>query len=88
MTGSNRYKILYYSVIAVVSFILITFLVSLLNWPLLAEIALGCALWIHALILSRSIKDLFLSALEKGMLDELLYTLKATAEVGERNTKP
>ncbi|REL24752.1 hypothetical protein DYD21_16425 [Rhodohalobacter sp. SW132] len=86
MTGFNRYKIHYYGTVSVVSLVLITLLISLLNWPLPAGLALGSALFLHSLILSRSLKDLFLGALEKGMIDDLLYSLKADTEISERNS--
>ena len=84
MNSSIKYKLLYYGTVSAVSAAMILLLLSWLSWPATAAIAFGAALFIHALILSRSAKDLFLAALEKGLIHELIYTAKSGTELPER----
>lgn len=81
----SKYNLIYYITIAATSLVLIVALLSLLNWPVVAQIALGTALFLHSLILSRTAKDLFLGALEKGLVHELLYTLRSASEISKQN---
>ncbi|CAN5184009.1 hypothetical protein BH23BAC3_BH23BAC3_08160 [soil metagenome] len=81
----SKYTLLYYITTAATTLVLIVALLSLLKWPVVAELALGTALFIHSLILSRTAKDLFLGALEKGLVHEMLYSIRAGAEVTKQN---
>lgn len=84
MNSSTKYKLLYYGTVSVLSASMILLLLSWLSWPATAAIAFGITLFIHSLILSRSAKDLFLAALEKGIIEEFIYTAKSGAELPER----
>ena len=83
MNSSFKYKLFYYGTASAVSATMILLLLSWLSWPATAATAFGVTLFIHALILSRSAKDLFLAALEKGLIHELIYTAKSSAELPE-----
>jgi len=77
MNNVSKYSMLYYLSTAATSLIVIIALLSLLNWPILAEVAFGSALFLHSLILSKTAKDLFINALDKGLVHELFYSLRA-----------
>lgn len=77
MNNISKYSLLYYLTAAATSLVLIIALLSLLNWPVLADVAFGSALFLHALILSKSAKDLFLNALDKGLVQEFFYSVRA-----------
>jgi len=77
MNNVSKFSLLYYLTAAATSLILIIALLSLLNWPVVAEVAFGSALFLHALIISKSAKSLFLSALDKGLVQEFFYSVRA-----------
>lgn len=77
MNNVSRFSLLYYLTAAATSLVLIIALLSLLNWPVVAEVTFGTALFLHALIISKTVKDLFLAALDKGLVQELFYSVRA-----------
>jgi|GEM_PF-1217574 len=87
MKNLTKHISIYYITMGTLSIALIALLMSLLNWPVVAEIALGTALFIHALVLSKTAKDLFISAHEKGLVSEFYYRLKNGYEISESNSE-
>ena len=77
MNNVSKFSLLYYLAAAATSLVLIIALLSLLNWPVVAEVAFGSALFLHALILSKNAKGLFLNALDKGLVQEYFYSARA-----------
>ena len=76
MKNTSKYLLLYYTMMSLISAGLILLLVNVLQWPVSSEIIIGVTLFIHSIILSRSAKDLFVVAHEKGLLSEWLFNLK------------
>lgn len=87
MNSSSKYKLLYYIASAVTALPVIIAILSILSWPLIAEISLGVALFLHSLILAKSAKEIFRYARENGLLQEWAYSLTQGVEVSEQNRK-
>jgi len=70
MDTSPKSTFIYYATVSSISMICIVLMLSLINWPLAASAVLGIALFIHSLMLSRSIRETYLNAKNKGLADE------------------
>lgn len=66
---------------------IIALLISLLEWPVIAEIVTASALFIHSLLLARNAKDLFLTASQKGLVTEWLLRLQHSFEMKSHNSE-
>lgn len=81
----SKLSFFYYTSTAVVSGSIILLFLHLIQWPVLAEVILGTTLFIHGLILARTIKDLAITAHQKGILSDLYYQIKHGYEMSESN---
>jgi ABC-type transport system involved in cytochrome bd biosynthesis fused ATPase/permease subunit len=61
---------IYYTTASSISMICIVLMLSFINWPFAASAVLGVTLFIHALMLSRSIRETYLKAKKRGLTDE------------------
>lgn len=73
MNSLVKYRLLYYIASAVTALPVIIAILSILNWPVVAEIALGVALFIHSLVLARSAKKIIRYVSDSGLLEERMY---------------
>ena len=61
---------IYYATASSISTICIVLMLSLINWPLVASAVLGVTLFIHSIMLSRSIREIYQNAKRKGLAEE------------------
>lgn len=83
----RKLSLLYYVAVGVLSGSVILLFLHLIQWPVIAESALGITLFIHSLVLARTAKDLTISAYEKGLISELFNQLKNGYEISETHTE-
>ncbi len=84
---SSKITFIYFSLTSVMSGGLILLLLNILNWPVIASVAFGSALYIHSIFLSRQLKDLFLKAYEKGLVGDLIFYLKGNFELPDNKSE-
>ncbi len=87
MNSLLKYRLLYYIATAITALPVIIAILSILNWPVIAETALGVALFLHSLILAKYAKNALRHATESGLLQEWAYSLSQEVEVSEQNRK-
>lgn len=76
MKIASKYIFLFYFTVSLISAGLILLLLNILQWPVSAEVIIGITLFVHSIILSRSAKDLFMTALEKGLVSDWVFHLQ------------
>ena len=76
MKSISKYLLLYYTIMSLTSAGLILLVVNTLHWPVLSEIIIGITLFVHSIILSISVKNLFMAAYEKGLVSEWIFNLQ------------
>ena len=87
MNSLLKYRLLYYIAAAITALPVIIAILSILNWPVIAETSLGVALFLHSLILAKYAKNALRYATENELLQEWAYSLTQEVEVSEQNRK-
>lgn len=87
MKSISKINFIYFSLTSVISGGMILLLLNMLNWPVLASVVFGSALYIHSLYLSRQLKDLFFKAYEKGLVGDLIFYLKRNFELPDNKSE-
>jgi len=84
MNSINKYKLLYYVAAAVTALPVIIAILSILNWPLLAEVSLGAALLLHSLALAKTAKEAYRYIRDNGLLHEWIYSIERGVEMTDQ----
>lgn len=89
METLTRSNTAFYGVTSAVAALMIVVVMGWLNWPLLASLILGAALFTHALILSKYVKDLYLRARDKNITPDISRQLKSlfVSSVGKQESE-
>jgi hypothetical protein len=64
---------------------MIALLINALQWPLISEMIIASALYLHIIIFARTAKDLFFSAYQKGLVSDWLFQLQHSYDMRNHN---
>jgi|AntRauTorcE11898_2_1112593.scaffolds.fasta_scaffold22190_1 uncharacterized membrane protein YjjP (DUF1212 family) len=85
MKNTSKYTLLYYFTASLISAGIILLILQGITWPVGSEIIISIVLYIHSLLLTRSAKDLFINARQKGLISELFLQFQHGYDISNSN---
>jgi uncharacterized membrane protein YjjP (DUF1212 family) len=87
MKTTFKYSFFYYLTACLLTSGVILLILQGMKWPVSAEIIIGVALFLHGLLLARSVKDLFVKAQQNGLIEELFLQLQHGFEMSKSKSE-